>query len=341
MTPAEALKSPNVRAFLAALRFGEGTSGPDGYRTMFGGETFDNNFVDHPRRAIERTLGGKPITSTAAGAYQFLARTWTALVAQYQFPDFSPESQDLGACALIMGRGAIPALLAGRLDEAVRLCNREWASLPGSPYGQPVVTLEQFTKHFTEAGGSLSPQPEEKPVLPLLPFILSALPAIFDAVPPLVKVLGTGTDRSEKNLKAVSAVVEIAKTAVGAVNEQQLVEKLQSDPAAAGQVKQAIEAQWFTIVDMAGVPEARKADAAFVASGAPAYRSPAFLVTLLLVPLVYIALYAVLFREGFTPEIKAMVLGAIFGGLLTGGITAYWFGTSASSARKTELMAEK
>ena len=42
--------------------------------------------------------------------------------------------------------------------------------------------------------------------------------------------------------------------------------------------------------------------------------------------------------DGFSDDIRAMVLGAIFGGLLTGGVTAYWFGTSASSHRKTELM---
>jgi len=336
MTPAEALRSANVRAFLAALRFGEGTSGPDGYRTLFGGELFENGFVDHPRRAVTRGS----LTSTAAGAYQFLSRTWDGLVKRYVFPDFSPESQDLGAAALVMGRGVIPALLAGRLDEAVRLCNREWASLPGSPYGQPVVTLAQFTKHYTEAGGSLLPQPEEKPVLP---FILAALPALFEAVPKLVEALGSGTERSEKNLKAVTAVVEIAKTAVGAVNEQQLVEKLQSDPASVAAVREAVEKNWFTIVDIAGVPEARKADLAFVTSGAQVWRSPAFLIALLLLPLVYMIVGSVvgLFGEGFSPDVRAAIANGIVG-LILGSIVGFYYGgvaANSSGTRKTDAPA--
>ena len=65
-----ALADANVRAFLAVIRAGEGTSDDDGYRRCFGGSLFDS-FADHPRRVVR--AGG--YTSTAAGAYQFLART--------------------------------------------------------------------------------------------------------------------------------------------------------------------------------------------------------------------------------------------------------------------------
>jgi muramidase (phage lysozyme) len=154
MSLAQALKNPNVRAFLKMLRYGEGTTGPDGYRTMFGGQLFDNNYMDHPRKAIEASLKGKPITSTAAGAYQFLARTWTALVEQHGFPDFSPQSQDLGAVALIHGRKALDDVIAGRFNVAVAKCNREWASLPGSPYQQPVISMEKARALYEAAGGT-------------------------------------------------------------------------------------------------------------------------------------------------------------------------------------------
>jgi hypothetical protein len=89
-----------------------------------------------------------------------------------------------------------------------------------------------------------------------------------------------------------------------------------------------------------GIEGARKADVAAVAGGGFVH-SPAFWITVLLLPLVYMALGAVLFKEGFSDDMKAMVLGAVFGGLLTGGVTSYWFGTSASSARKTEISAAK
>jgi muramidase (phage lysozyme) len=339
MTPAELLQSPNIRAFLYALRFGEGTAGPNGYRTMFGGELF-NSYADHPRKAITKSLGGKPITSTAAGAYQYLSRTWDEIAKKYNLPDFTPESQDLGAVGLLIRRGAVSAILAGRIEEAVKLTNKEWASLPGSPYGQPTVKMSGFIKNYTEAGGSLSPQPGGAPVAP---FLLAALPALFDAVPKLGELFGGSgaSDKAQKNAAAIQIAVDVAKQAIGATNEQDLVDKLKSDPEAAVAVRQAVEGAWYTIVDSTGVPDARKADAAFVAAGKNPMGSPAMFVTFALIPLVYLALYAVLFRDGFSDDIKAMVLGAIFGGLLTGGITAYWFGTSASSARKTELSANK
>jgi len=65
------LKNPNVQAFLALIRWTEGA----GYQTFFGGGII-NDLDDHPRIAITRNLGGKPVTSTAAGAYQFLSKTW-------------------------------------------------------------------------------------------------------------------------------------------------------------------------------------------------------------------------------------------------------------------------
>ena len=73
----------------------------------------------------------------------------------------------------------------------------------------------------------------------------------------------------------------------------------------------------------------------------PFWKSPVFLLTVLLLPLIYMAAYAVLFLPGVSDEIRAMVLGAIFGGLLTGGILSFWFGTSNTSTRKTEILAEK
>lgn len=142
----------NVRAFLQAIRYGEGTSGPNGYRTMFGGEQF-SSYADHPRRKITKKHGNQTLTSSAAGAYQFLEKTWDGLVKKYGFSDFSPRNQDLGAVALIAGRKALDDVMAGRLVYAVGKCANEWASLPGSPYGQPVVTIQKFRELYLANGG--------------------------------------------------------------------------------------------------------------------------------------------------------------------------------------------
>lgn len=172
----EYLQHPNVHAFLRALRLGEGTKDENGYRRLVGGGEFDS-FADHPR--VFRMVAG--VRSSAAGAYQFLGRTWDGLVKQYGFPDFSPGCQDEAAVALICGRGAMPALLAGRIAEAVKLCNREWASLPGSPYGQPVVTLAAFMAEFHKwMSAPPPPVADTQPAAPIVELSKDADPGTLD-----------------------------------------------------------------------------------------------------------------------------------------------------------------
>lgn len=130
-----AVGNPQVQAFLSLVRVGEGTNGPNGYRTMFGGGLF-SDFADHPRRSITRS----GYTSTAAGAYQFITTTWDEMRDKYDLMDFSPSSQDIAAVGLIKRRGALADVLHGRFRAAIDKCNKEWASLPGSPYGQPTLT---------------------------------------------------------------------------------------------------------------------------------------------------------------------------------------------------------
>lgn len=183
--------------------------------------------------------------------------------------------------------------------------------------------------------------PKEIGGKPMAPFLLAALPALLEAVPKLVSIFGSGSEISQRNVKAVEAVVDIAKAATGATNEQDLATRLENDPVAVEQVRDAVQAHWFELTEMGGgIEGARKADAALVATGKP-YKSPALLVTLLLMPVIYAAVYAVLFTDGFSDDIKAMATGAIFGGLMTGALSSYWFGTSASSARKTEIQAQQ
>lgn len=143
---------PNVQAFLRVIRAGESGQDADAYRMMYGGGLFAAPPWQHPREPI--TIRG--LTSTAAGAYQFLTKTWDMLVGSYGFADFSPPNQDRGAIALIAGRGALGDVIAGNFQEAVRKCAREWASLPGSPYGQPVRTLASALETYATYGGQIS-----------------------------------------------------------------------------------------------------------------------------------------------------------------------------------------
>lgn len=146
---AEHVQHPNMQAFLRVIRAGEGTADAAGYSRLYGGGAF-SSFADHPRIKVKAGAW----TSTAAGAYQFLARVWDETARIMGLGDFSPANQDLGAVGRIAARGALPDVLAGRFDSAVRKCAWEWASLPGSPYGQPTISMERAKAIYAGAGGN-------------------------------------------------------------------------------------------------------------------------------------------------------------------------------------------
>lgn len=130
----QALQNPNARKMLDVIAQAEGVK--HGYNTLFGNGRFDN-LSQHPNIAKGfRQTDGKTNSTTAAGRYQFLNRTWNNVAKRYGLNDFSPQNQDLGALALIAGRGALNDVLKGDFTSAVKKLGSEWASLPSSPYAQ-------------------------------------------------------------------------------------------------------------------------------------------------------------------------------------------------------------
>ena len=128
----------NVLAFLDMLAWSEGTStiksSDDGYNVLVGGKLF-HDYSKHPRVLVPLPRYG--INSTAAGRYQFLARTWDAIVNNYGFKGrFIPEAQDLAAIKLLTECGALQLIKAGRIPQAIAKAAPIWASLPGAGYGQ-------------------------------------------------------------------------------------------------------------------------------------------------------------------------------------------------------------
>lgn len=367
-----ALADPNVRALLAVIRHGEGTTGADGYRTLFGGELF-SDYRWHPERRVTRTVGGKPLTSTAAGAYQFLSKTWEGLVTRFGFDDFSPTCQDEAAVALIALRGALPDIRAGHFGVAVDKCALEWASLPGSPYGQPTLTMARARDLYEKHGGlyeyatdqgrpivegaaavpdpaTQDPAPvEERTITPVqeppmaIPAMIPiALQALSSLVPAIASILG---DKSkpvpERNIAAAVKLVDVAKTAIGAVNEQDLVERIQGDPQAAQSVKQAVQGVYFELAEAAGGGISGAAERAdrLTQSGAPPWKNPAMIVTALLLPLIYGVVGAVIFGPGWDSNIRSFVVGVVVGSTL-GAIVAFWLGSSFGSSKKTDALLE-
>lgn len=149
----------NVVAFLDMLAWSEGTDNgrqltkDRGYDVIVGGKLF-TGYTDHPRVLVR--LNPK-LASTAAGRYQFLARTWDSLQRKLGLPDFGPLSQDKACINLIQGRGALSSVKAGHIGHALALCSKEWASLPGAGYGQHEHKLSNLLAAYRRAGGTVTP----------------------------------------------------------------------------------------------------------------------------------------------------------------------------------------
>ncbi|NNG81009.1 glycoside hydrolase family 104 protein [Acinetobacter sp. ANC 5378] len=142
--PQQYLNNPNVRKMLDVIASAEGVK--HGYNTIFGNERF-GNLSSHPnvRKQFKQT-DGKMNETTAAGRYQFLKPTWDDTSRRYGLKDFSPQSQDIAAIGLLMQNGALPYVLKGDYQTAVRKSGGTWASLPSSPYAQPKRSQAEIDK---------------------------------------------------------------------------------------------------------------------------------------------------------------------------------------------------
>jgi muramidase (phage lysozyme) len=151
----------NVRAFWDVIRKTESSVDDSAY-TMVNFAAPDDpargvkahhfsSFARHPYEGLKTTQGG-----FAAGAGQFIPTTWAGLVRQYSFTDFSPASQDMGYVGLLIGRGALADIVAGRFEQAVAKLRPEWTSLPGASESRPDWTMEKAKAFFVQRGGALA-----------------------------------------------------------------------------------------------------------------------------------------------------------------------------------------
>lgn len=155
-------QTPEGQRLLKTIRFAEGTAGPKGYQTMFGGGTF-SDLSRHPDRVV-RSSG---YASAAAGAYQFLPGTWQTQASRLGLQKFGPAEQDLAALALARNRlmdiGGLETVRKEGLSQRVAAALApEWASFPTesgrSYYGQPVKSLAALQQYYGSAPVTTAPQ---------------------------------------------------------------------------------------------------------------------------------------------------------------------------------------
>ena len=126
----------NARDYLNMLAASEGTAtqGNNGYNIMFRGGVF-NDYSAHPNQRHEYIdKQGRKGVSTAAGRYQFLKGTYDGVAKQLGITDFSPESQDKVAIALMLQKG-VDFNDGADLASNVGRINNVWTSLAGSTLG--------------------------------------------------------------------------------------------------------------------------------------------------------------------------------------------------------------
>lgn len=197
---------------------------------------------------------------------------------------------------------------------------------------------EPFPPITTEAlGGAPAvappiPTPKEQP---MAPFVAAVLPSLIDLVPKLGKLFSSGSEVSERNIKAAEIVVSAAKEAIGARNEQELMETIKADPSAAATVKKAIEDQWFKLEEIGGgVQAARVADAQFTTGTARPWHSPSLWIALAMLPMVYAVVGSVVGWWGtpFSEDVRSAIANGVIG-VVMGGLMGYYFGQTTSRNR--------
>lgn len=159
--------TPEAQKLLQTIRFAEGTAGPQGYQTMFGGGKF-SDMSRHPDRVIRS--GG--YASAAAGAYQFLPGSWQSHAKALGLGDFSPANQDLAALRAARNRlmpiGGLSVLQKEGFSPRVSAALApEWASFPTesgrSYYGQPVKPLTKLQQVYGNTQVAATPAPQPAP----------------------------------------------------------------------------------------------------------------------------------------------------------------------------------
>lgn len=360
MTIDEALRNRNILAFLRAIRLGEGTLDADGYRRIVGGDLFDS-FADHPRKRV--WIERYQVWSTAAGAFQFLASTWDEMRAKYALPDFTPASQDKAAVGLLIRRKALDDVIAGRIEAAIAKCRLEWASLPGSPYGQRTESMQRVLDTYVASGGEFAPTPAEAatelvadvPPIPqqiaassqsisveaepMDPFTATALSALVREIPNLIRSFGSEGRVTERNAKAAELLIGSVQAATGTPNAQAAVEAIRSSPEVRDQVTRHLEAEgWFEVTEAGGggIEGARAYSTTM--KGEDVRHIPAFWITLALLPLLYGTVWIVLTgsSEAFSGELRAAIASSVVTGVL-GGVIGYWLGLKFSAPRAQVL----
>src|SRR5574337_304045 len=173
----------------------------------------------------------------------------------------------------------------------------------------------------------------KEPNMPIPAIVGALLPVLSSAVPEIAKLIKPDSQAAEKNAAVAAKAFEVAQTALGAVNAQEVAERIQSDPAAAQVVRQAVQERWYELAEVGGgIQAAREADTASAIAGLRAWHSPSFWALLLLMPLVYMLVGSISGLWGYdqwSDDVRAAISTAVVS-LVVGGAAGYYWGSTTT-----------
>lgn len=171
------------------------------------------------------------------------------------------------------------------------------------------------------------PAPTRRTVM--APIIAALLPALGELVPKL-GALFARTPTAERNVAAATVALQAIKDATGATNEQDAIQRMQSDPAA------AVEDVWWQITEGGGggIEGARKADLAQQSAG-DIRKSASFWIALLLLPMPYMLVASLIGLIGtatWSDDVRAGLAGSLISAVI-GGLVGYYYGQTTTRNR--------
>ena len=263
-------------------------------------------------------------------------------------PDFEAEPEQLehlrwavwSAADYWDWRGLNALAASGAAADFERITRRINGGLNGQPdrlarWKRAREALHIETPAAVKDSLTAAPTPELT-AMPLPAILGALLPTLIESVPKLGKLFGSGSEVAERNVKAAELAMQIAKDALGARNDQEAVELVKADPAAAAKAAEAIEARWLELTEAGGdgIAGARKADAAQQAAGS-LLQSASFWVALMLLPLVYLLVLSLIGMVGtasWSDDVRAGLAGSLISAIV-GGLVGYYYGQTTSRNR--------
>lgn len=178
---------------------------------------------------------------------------------------------------------------------------------------------------------------------PMAPVVAALLPSIVSMIPELAKLFGSGSEVSNRNIKAAERVAEVVVQATKAPNLQGAVEQMQADPESRRAASEAVQAEWYALVEAGGggIDGARKFNLAMTEGNS--WRSAWWGAVLSLLALGVVlgggAVMARLLVSGIDESLAAQILDYFkAAGFI---VLGYAFGSSASSRSKDETIAQR